>query len=70
MAENTGLSPFEMAYGEQVRLPVDVIVGTQGKIPDAIHFTQQIQEVVQDTENHLKRVQDYQKRYFDKHHRL
>ena len=70
MAESTGRSPFELVYGEQVRLPVDVIVGTQGKMPDATHFAQHIQRVVQDAKNHLKRAQDYQKRYFDKHHRL
>ena len=29
-----------------------------------------IQQLVQDAKNHLKRAQNYQKRYFDKHHRL
>ena len=27
VAESIGCSPFELVYGEQVRLPVDVIVG-------------------------------------------
>ena len=27
VGESIGRSPFELAYGEQVRLPVDAIVG-------------------------------------------
>ena len=46
VAESTGRSPFEMVYGEQVKLPIDVIVGTQGKMPDATHFAQHIQQVI------------------------
>ena len=34
---------FELVYGEQVRLPVDVIVGNQSRMPDAAHFAQHIQ---------------------------
>ena len=59
MAESIGHSPFELVYGEEVRLPGDIIVGNQGKISDAIHFAQSIQRVVQDAKTHLKRVQDY-----------
>ena len=70
MAENIGLSPFEMVYEEQVRLPVDVIVGTQSSMPDAAYFSHHIQKLVQDAKNHLKKAQDYQKRYFDQHHRM
>ena len=51
-------------------MPVDIIVGTQGKMPDATHFAQHIQKVILATKNHLKRAQDYLKRYFHKHHRL
>ena len=70
VAESIGRSPFELLYGEQVRLPVDIIVGNQGKMSDATHFAQHIQWVVQDAKKSLKKAQDYQKRYFDKHHRL
>ena len=70
VAESIGRSPFELVYGEQVRLPVDVIVGNQSRMPDAAHFAQHIQQLVQDAKNHLKRAQDYQKHYFNKHHRL
>ena len=38
VAESIGHSPFELVYGEQVRLPVDVIVGNQSRVPDAAHF--------------------------------
>ena len=70
VAESTGRSLFEMVYGEQIKLPIDVTVGTQGKMPDATRFAQHIQQVIKDAKNHLKRAQDYQKLYFDKHHRL
>ena len=46
VAESIGCSPFDMVYGEWVESPVDVIVGTQGKIPDATHFAQHIQQVI------------------------
>ena len=35
MAESIRRSPFELVYGEQVRLPVDIIVGNQSRMPDA-----------------------------------
>ena len=70
ITESIGQSPFEMVYGEQVRLLVEVIVGTQNRMADAAHFVQHIQQLFQDAKNHLKKAQDYQKRYFDKHHRM
>ena len=70
MAESIGCSTFELVYRERVRLPVDVIVGNQSKMPYAAHFAHHIQQLVHDAKNHLKRAQDYQKRYFDKHHRM
>ena len=70
MEESIGHSLFELVYGEQVRLPVDIIVGNQNRMPDPAHFAQHIQQLVQDAKNHLERAQDYQKRYFDKHHKL
>ena len=63
-------SSFELVYGKQVRLPVDIIMRNQTKMPNAAHFAQHIQKLVQEAKNHLKRAQDYHKRYFDKHHRL
>ena len=56
MAESIGHSLFEMVYGEQVRLPVDVIVGTQNRMLDVAHFAQHIQQLVQDAKNHLKKA--------------
>ena len=32
IAESIGHSPFELVYEEQVRLPVDVIVGNQSRV--------------------------------------
>ena len=38
VAESIGHSPFELVYGEQVRLPIDIIVGNQSRLPDAAHL--------------------------------
>ena len=40
MAKSTGHSLFELVYGEQIRLLIDVIVGTWSKMSDAAHFAQ------------------------------
>ena len=42
IAETIGRSPFELVYGDQVRLPVDAIVGNQIWMSDAINFVQNI----------------------------
>ena len=42
VAESIGHSPFELLYGEQVRLPVDAIVENQSGISTAINFVQHI----------------------------
>ena len=70
VAESTGRSPFELVYGEQVRLPFDAIVGNQSSVFNAANFAQQILQLVQDAKDHLKRAQDYYKHYFNKHHRF
>ena len=59
MAESTGRSLFEIVYRKYIKLPVDIIVGTQGKILDAVHFAQRIQQVIYDAKNHLEKAQDY-----------
>ena len=46
MAESIGHSQFEMVYREQVRLPVDIIVETQSRMPNAAHLVQHIQQLV------------------------
>ena len=70
VAESIGRSPFELVYREQVRMPVDIIVGNQSRMPDAAHFAHHIQQLVQDAKNHLKLAQDYQNHNLNKHHRL
>ena len=57
--ESIGHSQFELVYGEQVRLPVDVIVGNQSRVSNAANFVQHIYRLVQDAKDHLKRAQDY-----------
>ena len=42
LLESVGHSPFELVYGEQVRLPVDAIVGNQSRISTASNFVQHI----------------------------
>ena len=38
IAESIGCSPFELVYGEQVRLPVDDIVGNQSRLSNAANI--------------------------------
>ena len=38
IAESIGRLPFELVYGEQVRLPVDAIVGNQSGMSAATNF--------------------------------
>ena len=40
VAESIGCSPFELVYGEQVRQPVDDIVGNQSRVSNAANFAQ------------------------------
>ena len=42
VADSIGCYPFEMVYGEQVRLPVYVIVGTQNRMSSATNFAHHI----------------------------
>ena len=53
-AESIGCSPFELLYGEQVRLPVDVIVGKQSRVSNAANFVKNIYQLVQNAKDHLK----------------
>ena len=38
IAESTERSPFELVYGEQVRLPFNAIVGNQIRVSNAANF--------------------------------
>ena len=42
VAESVGCSPFELVYGEQVRLTVDAIFGHQSGRSTAVNFVQHI----------------------------
>ena len=42
-AEGTGKSPAELVYGEQLRSPLDVVVGASGNHVDAANFVQHVQ---------------------------
>ena len=42
IAESIGHSPFGLVYGEQIKLPVDVIVGNQSRMSNAANFAQNI----------------------------
>ena len=46
-------------YGEQVRLPIDAIVGNQSGLSIAANFVQHIQHLVQDAKDHFKQAQDH-----------
>ena len=42
VSESIRRSPFELVYGEQIRLPVDAIVGHQSGMSTAVDFVQHI----------------------------
>ena len=42
VAKSIGCSPFELVYGEQIRLPVDAIVGNHSGMSTATNFVQNI----------------------------
>ena len=59
VAESIGRSPIELVCGEQVRLPVDTIFGHQSGRSTAVNSVQNIYQLVQDANYHLKRAQEY-----------
>ena len=66
-AESTGIPPALGAFGELLRLPVDVVTGA-GTHVGAHEVAAQVKTLVEEAKRNLARVQEYQKRYYNAHH--
>ena len=60
--------PVLVALGEMPRLPVDLIVGTESYV-GAQNVALQVKAIVEEARKRLAKAQEYQKRYYDAHHR-
>ena len=68
VAEGTGQVPPKLTIGELPRLPLDVVVQV-GSHVGAGDFVQHVQDLLGRARNHLEKAREYQKRYYDRHHR-
>ena len=68
VSDCTGKPPALVALGEMPHLPVDLIVGTESHV-GAQNVTTQVKAIVEEARKQLAKAQEYQKRYYDAHHR-
>ena len=68
VAEGTGQVPAELTIGELPRTPLDTVVQAGGHA-GARDFVQHVQDLLGRARAHLEKAREYQKRYFDRHHR-
>ena len=68
VAEGTGQVPAELTIGELARSPLDVVVQAAGHV-GAGDFVQHVQDLFECARDHLEKAREYQKRYYDHHHR-
>ena len=68
VSDSTGKPPALVALGEMPRLPVDLIVGTESHV-GAQNVATQVKVIVEEARKQLAKAQEYQKRYYDAHHR-
>ena len=68
VAESTGQVPAELTIGELPRTPLDTVVQAGGHA-GARDFVQHVQDLLGRARAHLEKAREYQKRYFDRHHR-
>ena len=62
----TGKAPFALAYGSNVRLPIDLALGTPSEdAANAPEFIAHVQDTVRQAQDAMARAQEYQKRYYD-----
>ena len=57
-----------MTIGELPRSPLDVVVQA-GSHVGAVHFVQHVQDLLGRARGHLDKAREYQKTYYDRHHR-
>ena len=68
VAEGTGQVPAELTIGELPRSPLDMVVQA-GSYAGAGDFVQQVQVLLEHARDHLEKAKEYQKQYYDHHHR-
>ena len=68
VAEGTGQVPAELTIGELPRSPLDVVVQA-GSHVGAGDFVQHVQDLLGRARDHLEKAREYQKTYYDRHHR-
>ena len=68
VSDSTGKPPALVALGEMLRLPVDLIVRTDSHV-GAQDVATQVKAIVEEARKQLAKAQEYQKRYYDAHHR-
>ncbi|KAK4388149.1 Transposon Ty3-I Gag-Pol polyprotein [Sesamum angolense] len=62
----TGMSPFELAYGQQPTMPYEISVQrTSGKCPTAYRYARSKQELLDEAKDSLSKAQRRMKKYAD-----
>ena len=68
VAEGTAQVPAELTIGELPRSPLDVVVQA-GSHAGAGDFVEHVQVLLEHARDHLENAKEYQKQYYDRHHR-
>ena len=68
VAEGTGQVTAELTIGELPRSLLDVVVQA-GSHVGAGDFVQHVQDLLGRARDHLEKTREYQKTYYDRHHR-
>jgi hypothetical protein len=68
---STKHTPYELNYGENIRLPLDIAVPSaeQSVVPGSVEFMQRWQREMESAREHMKKAQERQKQQADKHRR-
>ena len=70
VAASTGITPTELAFGQQLRTPLDhVLSAAAPRNPAAHNVAQHIQHLTSAARSAMARAQEAQKRYADTHRR-
>ena len=68
VSDSTGKPPALVVLREMPRLPVDLIVGAESHV-GAQDVATQVKAIGEEARKQLAKAQEYQKRYYDVHHR-
>ena len=56
VARSTGKTPFEMLYGENVRLPIDLVLGSPVQMRSAEEVAHKVVDVVREAQDSWAKV--------------